>query len=66
MAVLSQIENISVITMKGQNKTMRKWREPPAIKFIIPVMVTAERRDICEKFGYRAVTETRFKTHHKR
>ena len=46
--MLSQTENISVIliSMKGQNNTMIQ-REPPAIEFITPVIVTTKTRKIC-------------------
>ena len=40
-----------------------KWREPQAIKFIIPVKVTAKTRNICKKYRYRALRKARLKIH---
>lgn len=40
-----------------------KWREPQAIEFIIPVKVTAKTRNICKKYGNRALRKARLKMH---
>ena len=52
--------------MKRQNNTKIhcKWREPPAIKFILPVIVTAKTTNICKKYRYRALRKARLKIHH--
>ena len=39
--------------------TLCKWREPPMIEFIIPVIVTPKTRNICEEYSYRAQRKAR-------
>ena len=48
--------------MKRQNNTKIhcKWREPLAIEFILPVIVTAKTTNICKKYRYRALRKARY------
>ena len=60
---LSRIENTSIISMKRKKQhndiTLCKWREPPMIEFIIPVIFTPKTRNICKEYSYRAQRKAR-------
>ena len=51
---------------KETKQQTEKWREPPAIELITPVIVTAKTRNICMlKYRYRGLRKARARKHHK-
>ena len=50
---------------KETKQQTEKWREPPAIELITPVIVAAKTRNICMlKYRFRGLRKARSRKHH--
>ena len=61
--MLSQIENISVISMKGQNNTV--ILEGASNRVYYTSDSYNKNKENMRKYGYRALRKARLKIHHK-